>query len=115
MSEQSNVSRPPRVAIQPEQPAAGERVRVRAMAQHPMETGLRRRATGEAIPRNIIQLFRCTFDGQLLFEWELDTAISPNPYLEFYFVAQRPGTLDMRWEDDQGQVMQASRQIALKN
>lgn len=114
MSETSSVSRPPRVAIQPENPAAGERVRVRAMAQHAMETGLRRRATGEAIPRNIIHSFRCTMAGQLLFEWELDTAISPNPYLEFYFVARQSGELDMRWEDEQGQIMQASRQISLK-
>lgn len=106
-------SRPPRIAVQPENPAAGERVRVRAMVQHNMETGLRRRATGEPIPRNIVNRFRCTYDGQLLFEWELDTAVSPNPYLEFYFVARQSGELNMRWEDEQGQIIEASRQITV--
>ncbi len=111
MSTESN--RPPRIAIHPQNPAAGERVRVRAMAQHNMETGLRRRATGEPIPRNIINIFRCTYDGQLLFEWELDTAVSPNPYLEFHFVAHQSGELNMRWEDEEGQVIEASRQIVV--
>jgi sulfur-oxidizing protein SoxZ len=67
-----------------------------------METGMRKDAQSVVIPRNIIERFECTLAGELLMSWQLDTAISQNPYLEFKFIAQKSGELKMLWVADDG-------------
>lgn len=103
----------PRIWISNANPESGEIVRVRAVIVHRMETGLRLNQEGEPISRNIINKFTATLNNQLLLEWEPETAIAQNPFLEFTFVARESGTLSMRWEDDEQQVIVGETDITV--
>ncbi|HWM80645.1 MAG TPA: thiosulfate oxidation carrier complex protein SoxZ [Pseudolabrys sp.] len=92
----------PRIWISTRTPPKGSVVTVKTMVTHPMETGMRKNAQSMPIPRNIIERFECSLAGDTLMSWQLDTAISQNPYLEFRFVAQRSGELKMLWVADDG-------------
>jgi len=104
---------PPRIWLSNRTPAPGEIVTVRTMVTHPMETGLRKTADGDLVPRNIISSFECTLDGELLFAWAPETAVSQNPYLEFRFRAGTSGTLHMVWVDDEGARIEVVEEIAV--
>ncbi|MGE0024685.1 MAG: thiosulfate oxidation carrier complex protein SoxZ [Hyphomicrobium sp.] len=91
----------PRVRL-PEQTQAGEVVEIKALITHVMETGNRRDAEGKPIPRNIIHTFTAHYAGALVFEAELGSGISANPYLSFFLKVPGPGELVVRWLDDEG-------------
>jgi sulfur-oxidizing protein SoxZ len=55
----------------------GEVIELKAMIQHPMETGYRRDSKGEIIPTDIIKSFRCTYDGNVIFEAEFSRVSPP--------------------------------------
>ena len=103
----------PRIWISNATPERGEIVKVRAVIVHRMETGLRLNQDGEAIQRNIINKLTACFNEQLLFQWEPETAIAQNPYLEFTFVARESGTLAMRWEDDSKKIFTSDTEITV--
>ncbi len=107
------MSRPPRIWISNETPEKGEILRVRAQIVHPMETGFRFGPDGEPLPMNIVTRFRALLDDDLLLEWQPETAISQNPYIEFTFAALRSGQLRMIWTDDSGEVAAATQDIEL--
>lgn len=103
----------PRIWISNDTPKAGEVVRVRALILHRMETGLRPDADGQIIPRNIVNEFEARFDGELLFKWAPETAVSQNPYIEFTFLARKSGELQMKWVDDEGAVITGSTELTV--
>lgn len=105
----------PRIWISNATPKTGELVRVRALVEHRMESGLRLNKEGQVVPRNIIHDFKATFNGELLFNWQPETAISQNPYLEFTFVARRSGGLEMSWTDDQGAVITGQTELSISD
>ena len=107
------IEQKPRIWLSNATPAKGEMVRVRAVIVHRMETGLRLNSEGKAIPRNIVNKFTATFNGELLLEWAPETAIAQNPFLEFTFVAKNSGKLVMRWEDDEQQIITSETDITL--
>ena len=80
----------------------GEVIEIRTLVNHPMETGYRPGADGKRLPRDILQRFSCRYDGELVFAADLYPAISANPYLAFHTVATATGTLEFRWEGDNG-------------
>lgn len=80
----------------------GEVVAVQATIGHPMETGLRTDAQGRTVARDIIRRFECRLNGELVFAADLFTAIAANPYLAFYLRAQASGTLELRWQGENG-------------
>lgn len=80
----------------------GEVIEIGATIGHPMETGFRPGDDGKTLPRNIIQTFTCTYNGELVFSAELFAAVSANPYLAFHTVATESGTLVLKWEGDNG-------------
>jgi sulfur-oxidizing protein SoxZ len=51
----------------PERAKRGEEVEIRAMIQHPMESGFRLDNVGRTIPRNIVDSFTCTYGGKQVF------------------------------------------------
>jgi len=91
----------------------GEIIEIRAMIAHPMETGYRVGPNGAGIPRDIINRFVCTYDGEEIFSAELFPAISANPFLSFSTVATASGTLSFAWTDDTGETQTASADIAV--
>src|SRR3954466_5904746 len=81
----------------------GQVFEVKVLIQHPMENGFRRNAMGQAIPRNIIHSFRCTYNGEEVFAADLQPAIAANPFLSFFAVATGSGEIELTWTDDQDQ------------
>ena len=80
----------------------GEIVEIKTLISHPMETGYRRSQVGARIPRDIIRLFVCTYNGTEIFRAELHPAIVANPFIVFSTVATESGTLTFQWTGDNG-------------
>jgi len=91
----------------------GEVIEIRTLINHPMETGFRRDAGGEPMPRDLIRRFVCRYDGELVFSAELHAAVAANPYLAFHTVASGSGVLSFTWEGDNGFTHTESRSIAV--
>jgi sulfur-oxidizing protein SoxZ len=81
----------------------GQVIEIKALIQHPMETGYRTGPDGALIPRDIIQRFVCTYNGEEIFSAELFPAIAANPFLAFSTTATESGVIAFRWTDDRGQ------------
>ncbi|MEO0344935.1 MAG: thiosulfate oxidation carrier complex protein SoxZ [Pseudomonadota bacterium] len=86
----------------PDHATAGEVIRIRTLIGHPMESGFRRDATGQAIARDILVRFECRFESALVFAADLAPGTAANPYLSFHFRAERSGTLAFVWRDQNG-------------
>ena len=91
----------------------GEVIEIRALIGHPMETGFRPGADGKVLKRDIIRSFTCTYNGEQVFAAELHPAIAANPYFAFHTVAVASGTLEFRWEGDNGFLQTEAMPIAV--
>ena len=80
----------------------GEIIEIKTLISHAMETGYRRTQLGALVPRNIIRLFVCTYNGTEVFRAELHPAIAANPFIGFSTVATESGTLAFHWTGDHG-------------
>ena len=87
----------------PETASAGEIIEIKTLIQHPMETGYRPDARGEAISRNIITHFECQYRAETVFEAEFRTGVAANPFLSFYTIATKTGELKFIWTDEHGE------------
>jgi len=92
----------------------GQVVEIKTLISHVMETGYRRNESGVAIPRDIINLFVCTYNGIEIFRADLHQAIAANPFITFFTVATESGTLQFQWTDDNGRVETASAKITVE-
>ncbi len=86
----------------PRQAKRGEIIEIRTLAGHVMETGFRRKQTGELVPRDIITRFACSYNGVEVFSAELHPAVAANPLIAFSTVATESGKLEFRWSGDNG-------------
>lgn len=93
----------PRIRL-PRSARAGEVVQVRTLISHPMETGNRRDADGNVIPRQIINRFTCEFDGKLVIDCDLGISVAANPFMEFDVKVEQTGDFVFTWHDDDGSV-----------
>lgn len=80
----------------------GQVIEIKTLAQHPMESGFRRTQLGELVPRDIITKFTCLYNGQEVFSAELFPAVAANPLVVFTTLATESGTLEFRWQGDNG-------------
>ena len=78
----------------------GEVIEIKTLISHAMETGYRHTQLGAPIPRDIIRLFVCTYNGTEVFRAELHPAIAANPFIAFSTVATESGTLAFHWTGD---------------
>jgi sulfur-oxidizing protein SoxZ len=78
----------------------GDIIEIKALVGHVMETGFRRTETGALIPRDIIRLFVCTYNGVEIFRADYHPAVAANPLIEFTTVATESGTLEFKWSGD---------------
>jgi sulfur-oxidizing protein SoxZ len=92
----------------------GEIVEIKALISHPMESGYRVGFNGALIPRDIIQLFTCIYNGEEIFRAKLSPAIAANPFLSFFTTAVESGNIEFRWSGDNGFVATASAAIAVE-
>ena len=103
----------PRVKV-PKKAAAGDVITIKTLVSHKMESGQRKdNKTGELIPRKIINKFTCEFNGNVVFSCDIDPAVSANPYLEFSAKVMESGTFKFTWIDDDGTVIETSKDIAV--
>lgn len=86
----------------PARATLGEVIEIKTLISHPMETGFRRTQLGAAIPRDIIRLFVCTYNGTEVFRAELHPAIAANPFIVFSTVVTESGTIAFHWTGDHG-------------
>jgi sulfur-oxidizing protein SoxZ len=92
----------------------GEIIEIKTLMSHVMETGYRRTATGELIPRNIITSFTCRYNGVEIFRADLFPAIAANPFITFFTVATESGKFDFDWIGDNGFTETASASITVE-
>jgi len=97
----------------PKQVARGQPFDVKVLISHPMESGQRRDQMGQTIPRDIINSFTCTLDGEIVLRAELFPAIAANPFLSFSVVAEKSGTLALIFTDDHGVTQTETAQITV--
>jgi len=79
----------------------GENVKIKTLAEHEMETGVRRdNTTGVIYPRLIIQSVIAKYNGKIVFKANWFSGVSANPYLAFYITAKESGLIEIEWKDD---------------
>ncbi|KZM48730.1 thiosulfate oxidation carrier complex protein SoxZ [Labrenzia sp. OB1] len=103
----------PRVKV-PKKASKGEVITIKTLISHPMESGQRKDKQGNLVPRQIINTFKCEFDGQLVFECDMDPAVSANPYMEFNAKVENSGTFKFTWVDDDGSVYETEKKITVE-
>ena len=102
----------PRVKV-PKTATAGEAILIKTLISHKMESGQRKDDDGNLIPRSIINRFTCEFNGENVVDITLEPAISTNPYLEFEALVPEAGEFKFTWYDDDGDVYEETKKIAI--
>ncbi|MDZ7709713.1 MAG: thiosulfate oxidation carrier complex protein SoxZ [Roseovarius sp.] len=102
----------PRVKA-PRKAEPGEAVTIKTLISHPMESGQRKDSDGNPIPRSIIHRFTCEFNGEMVVDVAMEPAISTNPYFEFEAVIPEAGDLKFTWYDDDGDVYEETKTVAM--
>jgi sulfur-oxidizing protein SoxZ len=92
----------------------GDIIEIKTLISHVMETGYRIGVTGQPIPRDIIDDFVCTYNGEQVFRATLYPAIAANPYISFFTVATESGTLTFSWTDQHGATQVESAEIKVE-
>ena len=78
-----------------------ETIKVKTLAEHEMEPGVRRDPeTGLIYPRLIIQKVTAKYNGKVVFRANWFSGVSANPYLAFYISVKESGLLEVEWRDD---------------
>jgi sulfur-oxidizing protein SoxZ len=98
----------------PKKAKRGEIIEIKTLMSHIMETGYRRTASGEIVPRDIITSFACRYNGVEVFRADLFPAISANPFMTFFTVATESGKFDFEWVGDRGFSAAASASIVVE-
>ena len=80
----------------------GEIIQIKTLISHVMEPGYRRDSLGAVVPRDILRLFVCSYNGEEVFRAEIYPAIAANPYFAFNTIATESGTLAFTWSGDNG-------------
>ena len=82
---------------------AGDKVEVKVLMSHEMETGQRKDAKGNLVPAHFIQNVTATHNGKVVLSAEWGPAISKNPFLSFKFGGGKPGEkVSITWTDNKG-------------
>jgi len=102
----------PRVKV-PKTAAAGETITIKTLISHKMESGQRKDADGNKIPRSIINRFVAEFNGETVIDVALEPAISTNPYFAFDAVVPETGEFKFTWYDDDGSVYDTAKKITV--
>jgi len=102
----------PRVRV-PAEAKAGEIIEIKTLISHEMESGQRKDSAGKTVPRNIINRFEASFDGDLVFAADWFPSISANPYQSFGYKAVKSGEFVFTWKDDAGEVQTAKAKLTV--
>ena len=92
----------------------GDIIEIKALMSHIMETGYRRMAAGDIVPRDIITNFTCRYNGTEVFRADFFPAIAANPFISFFTVAKDSGKFEFEWIGDKGFSETASASITVE-
>jgi len=92
----------------------GDIIEIKTLMSHIMESGFRRTAAGDLVPRDIITSFACRYNGSEIFRADLFPAISANPFISFFTVAKESGKFEFEWIGDNGFASTASASITVE-
>src|SRR5712672_2008499 len=92
----------------------GDTIEIKTLMSHIMETGYRRTADGEVVPRDIITSFTCRYNGVEIFRADLFPAVAANPFITFSTVATESGKFDFEWIGDRGFAETATASITVE-
>ena len=98
----------------PRKAKRGDVIEIKTLISHIMETGFRTDQLGKVLPRDIITLFTCEYDGEEIFRADLFPAISANPFIAFFTTATESGTFEFSWIGDRGFSETASASIIVE-
>jgi sulfur-oxidizing protein SoxZ len=102
----------PRVKV-PSKASAGDVVTIKTLISHEMESGQRKDSDGNVIPREIINRFVATFNGETVIDVTMEPAISSNPYFEFQATVPESGDFVFTWYDDDGSVYEETASVTV--
>jgi len=92
---------------------AGEVIEIKTLISHEMESGQRRDAQGQLIPRKIINRFTAAFNGNEIMSADWGSAVSANPFESFFVRVPETGTFTFIWLDDDGSVYKAEQKVTV--
>ena len=83
--------------------AAGDKVTVRVLMSHEMETGQRKDSAGKVIPAWFIQEVSASLNGKQVMSGQWGPAIAKNPFLQFTIKGGKVGDkVAISWIDNKG-------------
>lgn len=83
--------------------AQGDKVTVRVLVSHEMESGQRRDGAGKLIPAWFIQTISATHNGKTVMSAQWGPAVSKNPFTQFTFKGGKAGEkVIVSWVDSKG-------------
>ena len=83
---------------------AGDKVEVRVLMSHEMETGQRKDAQGRVVPAWFIQNVSATHNGKTVLSAQWGPAVAKNPFLAFKFKGGAKGDkVQITWVDNKGE------------
>lgn len=84
--------------------ASGDKVTVRVLMSHEMESGQRKDGSGNVVPAWHIQDVTASLNGKQVFAAEWGPAVSKNPFLQFVVKGGKAGDkISITWKDNKGE------------
>ena len=84
--------------------AAGDKITVRVLMAHEMESGQRRDAAGNVVPAWHINEVTASHNGAVVMTAEWGPAVSKNPFLQFTVKGAKVGDkITVSWKDTKGE------------
>jgi sulfur-oxidizing protein SoxZ len=81
----------------------GDKVVVRVLMTHEMESGQRKDADGKLVAAHFIREVTAKHNGKAVLSAQWGPAVSKNPYLQFTFAGGKPGDkMQVTWLDSKG-------------
>ena len=81
----------------------GDKVEVKILMTHEMETGQRKDSKGGIVPAHFIQNVTAMHNGKTILSAQWGPAVSKNPFLSFRFTGGKPGErITVTWVDNKG-------------
>jgi sulfur-oxidizing protein SoxZ len=92
----------------------GSVIPIKTLISHIMEPGFRPGADGKIVPRDIITLMTCKYNGEEIFRADFFPAMAANPFVTFHTVATESGKIEFEWTGDNGFSETASASISVE-
>jgi sulfur-oxidizing protein SoxZ len=84
--------------------ASGDKVTVRVLMSHEMETGQRKDASGKLVPAWYIQDVSAQHNGKTVMTAQWGPAVSKNPFMQFVLKGGKAGDkISVTWVDNKGE------------